>query len=206
MSIRTILIDDHRLFNDGLSLILRASTDFTVIGQVYDSRLALDTCTRLKPDLVLVDYKMPHLDGVAVVEQLHQLPISCRVVIVSLYADQREIARFNALNIDGYIAKTVTADRLLLLLRRIMAGEPIIETDSSTGPSLSTTVVAPVPYGLTKREIDILQRIRQGLTSEQIADELGLSCTTVQTHRKNILHKIPSDISEALRDFPDTLS
>ncbi len=203
MPIRTILIDDHCLFNDGLSLVLRESPDFTVVEQVYDSRLALTACSKHAPDLVLVDFNMPHVDGLAVVEQVKQLPHPARIVVISMYAEKREIARFTELLVDGYIAKTVAADRLLTLLRQVMAGERVVETDNPTLPRSDDTFV--VRYGLTKREIEILKRVKQGLTTEQIADELFLSYFTVQTHRKNISQKLPFDTKKDFYDFLATL-
>lgn len=205
MPTRTILIDDHRLFNDGLSLVLRESTDFVVVEQVYDSRLALDACARLRPDLVLVDVNMPHYDGLTVVKQLKRLPISAKIVVISMYAEQQEIARFNALHINGYIAKTVAADRLLTLLRLVMQGQQIIETDAVDSRVLPTANPVGPAYGLTKREVEILKRVRKGLTSEQIADELSLSYYTVQTHRKNISQKLPFSTKKEFYDFLERL-
>ncbi|MEZ0485259.1 response regulator [Fibrella aquatica] len=205
MPTRTILIDDHRLFNDGLSLVLRDSLDFVVVEQVYDSRLALNTCLRLAPDLVLVDVNMPHFDGLMVVEQLKQLPNPCKIVIISMYAEKQEIARFSAIKINGYIAKTVAADHLLMLLRRVMEGQMVIETDSLaslTSPAKDTTRFT---YGLTKREVEILKLVKLGLTSEQIAIDLSLSYYTVQTHRKNITHKLPFTTKKQYYDFLETL-
>lgn len=200
MPIKTILIDDHRLFNDGLSLVLRDSPDFVVAEQIYDSRLAFEACLRHTPDLVLVDVNMPHLDGLAVVEQLQQLPVAPKVVIISMYADQREIARFSTLVVNGYIAKTVTADRLLTLLGQVMAGQYVLETDTQPRPERLLTNLTP-PYNLTKRELDILKQVKRGLTSEQIADELHLSFYTVQTHRKNISQKLPFTTRKEFYDF-----
>ena len=205
MPTRTILIDDHRLFNDGLSLVLRDSIDFVVVEQVYDSRLALEACLRLAPDLVLVDINMPHYDGLAVVEPLKQLPTPCHIVIISMYAEKQEIARFSALHINGYIAKTVAADRLLMLLRRVMQGQMVIETDTVPRSAPPAKDTAQLPYGLTKREVEILKRVQQGLTSEQIANELILSYYTVQTHRKNISHKLPFTTKKEYYDFLETL-
>ena len=201
---RTILIDDHRLFNDGLSLVLRESPDFIVVEQIYDSRLALDACQRHAPDLVLVDFSMPYHDGLAVVEQLQQLPSRGKIVVISMYAEKREIARFSALNVDGYIAKTVAADQLLLLLRQVMVGQQVIEPDTIL-PSLLPPDAVPLPYGLTKREVEILKRVRQDMTTEQIAAELSLSYFTVQTHRKNISQKLPFTTRQDLYDFLKTL-
>ena len=206
MPTRTILIDDHRLFNDGLSLVLRDSMDFVVVEQVYDSRLALEVCSRLAPDLVLVDVNMPHYDGLAVVQQLKQLPISCRIVVISMYAEKHEITRFSALNINGYIAKTVAADRLLMLLRQVMQGQTVIETDTVPSSAQPAEDMVRSSYCLTKREVEILKRVKRGLTSEQIADELSLSYYTVQTHRKNIGHKLPFTTKKEYYDFLETLN
>ena len=203
MQTRTILIDDHRLFNDGLSLVLRESPDFAVVEQVYDSRLALAACAQHAPDLILVDFNMPYLDGLEVVRQVRQLPNPVKIVVISMYAEKREIARFKELLVDGYIAKTVTADRLLTLLRRVMTGERVVETDGKTPPL--TEDPFQVRFGLTKREIEILKRVKLDLTTEQIAEELCLSYFTVQTHRKNISQKLPFTTKKEFYDFLDSL-
>lgn len=205
MPIRTILIDDHRLFNDGLSLVLRESPDFVVVQQVYDPRDALMACQTHAPDLVLVDFNMPHLDGLSVVAQVQQLANPPRIVVISMYAEKREIARFTALNVAGYIAKTVAADHLLTLLRQVMAGERVIETDTPAPLSPLPADVFRMKHGLTKREVDILKGVKQGLTTEQIADHLCLSYFTVQTHRKNISQKLPFDSKKDFYDFLETL-
>ncbi len=204
MSTRAILIDDHRLFNDGLSLVLREAPDFTVVEQVYDSRLALEACARHKPDLVLVDFNMPYFDGLEVVRQLREFSHTVKIVVISMYAEKREIARFDALMVDGYIAKTVTADRLLTLLRQVMSGERIVETDAPPLPHRDATVRNN--YGLTKREVEILKRVKQDMTTEQIADDLCLSYFTVQTHRKNIGHKLPFTSKREFYDFLESLT
>ncbi|MBC7570316.1 MAG: response regulator transcription factor [Spirosoma sp.] len=203
---RTVLIDDHQLFNDGLRLILSNSPQFEVVAQVFDSRRAYDTCARHQPDLVLVDYNMPHFNGEAVVAQLQQLPKTCRIVIISMYAEKKEIARFKALNVDGFIAKTVPAERLLTLLDRVMQGEQIIETDALKPEPLTVSDHFRLKQLLTKREIEILKGVRQGLTTEQIASKLSLSYFTVQTHRKNISHKLPFSTKKEFYDFLELLA
>ena len=202
---RTVLIDDHRVFSDGLRLILSHSADFTVVEQVFDSRLAYDACLQQKPDLVLVDYNMPHLDGVAVIEQLGQLTHPCRIVVISMYAEKAEIARFRALNVDGYLAKTIPADRLLALLDRVMQGERIIESDLPTGQPAPLPDYFRLRHKLSKREVDILNGLKQGLTTEQIAVQLGLSYFTVQTHCKNISRKLSFTTQTELYEFLNTL-
>jgi len=202
---RTVLIDDHQLFNDGLRLILSHSPCFEVVGQVFDSRRAYDTCAHLQPDLVLVDYNMPHLNGEAVVAQLRQLTHPCRIVIISMYAEKKEIARFKALSVDGFIAKTVPAGRLPDLLERVMQGEQVIETDTRQPEPPTVPDHFRLKQLLTKREIEILKGVKQGLTTEQIATQLGVSYFTVQTHRKNISRKLPALTQKELYEFLETL-
>lgn len=202
---RTVLIDDHQLFNDGLRLILSNSPQFEVVGQVFDSRLAYDTCAELRPDLVLVDYNMPHHNGEAIVAQLRQLPKTCRIVIISMYAEKKEIARFKALNVDGFMAKTVPAELLVTLLNRVMQGEQIFETDVPQEEPLALPDHFRLKQLLTKREIQILKGVKQGLTTEQIAAQLELSYFTVQTHRKNISRKLPALTQKELYEFLESL-
>jgi DNA-binding NarL/FixJ family response regulator len=202
---RTVLIDDHQLFNDGLRLILNNTPDFVVVAQVFDSRLACEVCQQHQPDLVLIDYNMPHLNGLAVMEQLRQLPAPCRLVIVSMYAEKAEIARFETLGIDGFFAKTVPANRLVDLLERVMQGERVIETDVPDEQPPSQTDYFRLRNKLTKREVDILKGVKQELTTRQIAARLGLSYHTVQTHRKHINAKLPFKTDKAFKAFLDQL-
>ena len=203
MPIRTIIIDDHRLFNDGLSLILRESPDFEVVQQVYDSRRAFDDCLSFRPDLVLVDYNMPYLDGLAVVRQLKKLPNPCKLVVISMYAEKREIARFKAVGVDGYLTKTIPAEELLDALRQIMAGQKVMEPTETPAPVVDDYF--KIRQQLTPRETEILRCVGQDMTTEGIAERLGLSFFTVQTHRKNISRKLPFTTKKALYDFLKTL-
>ncbi len=116
--ISTLIIDDHSLFNDGLCLILKESRKFKVIGQVYDSRQALAKCFSLRPALVIVDYNMPHLNGLEVVKQIKSLQHECKVVIVSMYAERKELALFEAVGVDGYFTKTTPSNELIPALTR----------------------------------------------------------------------------------------
>jgi DNA-binding NarL/FixJ family response regulator len=205
MPIRTIIIDDHRLFNDGLSLILRESPDFEVVQQTFDSRRAYDDCRRHRPELVLVDYNMPYLDGQEVVRQLKQLPHPCKLVVISMYAEKREINQFKALGVDGYLAKTVPAEELRQALRQIMAGQTVLEKTQSTLVPTQGGDYFHLRQQLTRREIEILRLVGKELTTEEIAERLCLSFYTVQTHRKNISQKLPFTGGKEFYDFLESL-
>ncbi len=189
MKIKTVIIDDHALFNDGLSLILKESNLFDVVGQVYDSRQALYTCQRLLVDLVLVDYNMPQLDGLEVVAQLKTLLPKPRIVIISMYAQQKEINLFSAALVDGYLAKTTPSAELIVSLQKIMSGDRILSGSSQQKASQVKDFFA-LKHKLTKREHEIVLGLKAGQTTEEIARAMGLSYFTVETHRKNINAKL----------------
>lgn len=188
MKITTVIIDDHTLFNDGLSLILKESTKFKVIKQVYDSRQALHTCARLNPDLILVDYNMPYLDGLEVINQLKQANLKAKILVITMYVEEEMQQLFKNTGIDGFLSKTMPSNLMINYLDKVMKGSkvpfPKSEKKSSKKDSFADK------HRLTKRELDILHEIKKGLTSQEVADKLGLKYYTVETHRKNINRKM----------------
>jgi len=200
MKIRTVIIDDHSLFNDGLALILKESGVFEVIRQVYDSRQALYSCQSLVPQLILVDYNMPYMNGLDVVAQLKTLLNKPRIVVISMYAEKKEIKLFSAAEVDGYLAKTTPAAELISSLTKIMAGDKIMQLGGQQKESTIKDFFA-LKHQLTKREYEIVLGLKDGKTTEQIAQILGLSYLTVETHRKNINAKLKLNSKQEFYDF-----
>lgn len=204
MKTRTVIIDDHALFNDGLALILKASGFFEVVGQVYDSRQAMYTCQGMLLDLILVDYNMPHLNGLEVVAQLQTLLNKPRIVIISMYAEKKELGLFSAANVDGYLAKTTPSGELITSLQKIMSGDRILSLGRPQKESTVSDFFA-LKHQLTKREYEIVLLLKEGQTTEQVAQTMGLSYLTVETHRKNINAKLKLSNKQAFYDFLQSL-
>lgn len=200
MKTSILIIDDHQLFNDGLALILKESKDFRIVGQVYDSRDALYQFQVLNPDLVLVDFNMPYLDGLQVVKQLNTLNHKCKVVVISMYADSKEILLFKELEVNGYLPKTTPAKELREALREIMTGKLVFKSLKAEKATVAKDSFA-LKYHLSKREIEILKALKQGNTTEQVAQLLNLSFFTVETHRKNINQKLNFKNKQEFYDF-----
>lgn len=200
MKTKTIIVDDHSLFNDGLRLILKESNAFEVIEQIYDSRQAYHKCFTLMPALIIVDYNMPYLNGLEVVKQLKSLNYDKKVVIVSMYADKKEIALFEAVGVDGYMTKTTPANLLVASLKKILAGEKVfVSNNFNKEPEVIDTFSKM--QQLTKRETEILKLVGKDYTTEQIAEALHLSIYTVSTHRKNINQKLNFENKQEFYDF-----
>jgi DNA-binding NarL/FixJ family response regulator len=189
---RTIVVDDHQLFNEGISAVLRDSGYFDVVGKIFDSSQALRKIHDLKPDLVLIDYNMPKLSGLDLLRQVRQEKISTKVVIVSMYAEKKEIELFEKENIDGYFSKTISIDILIDSLIAVMQGKKII--NAGNAPKDEQVIDSFNRRNqLSKREIDVLKYVKTGLKSEEIAGLMNLSIHTVITHRKNINQKLKFD-------------
>lgn len=196
----TIIIDDHSLFNDGLCLILKESGKFNVVEQVYDSREAYSKCFSYRPALVMVDYNMPYLNGLEVLKQIKSLNYECKMVVISMYAEKKEIDLFESIGVDGYFAKTTPSNELVVGLQRILMGERIFATNHFGKESTSNDKFT-LSHQLTKREREILKLIKAGYSTEQTAQALRLSFYTVETHRKNINHKMGFTTKKELYDF-----
>jgi DNA-binding NarL/FixJ family response regulator len=204
MKTKVIIIDDHSLFNDGMSLILKESGLFEVIEQIYDSRQAQMKCFFLKPDLIIMDYNMPYLNGLEVVKQLNESGIDTKIVIVSMYADKKEIELFETEGVDAYITKTTPATQLIDTLKKVMEGEKLFESRNRAKIMIEKDNFA-VKHQLTKREMEILRLIKQEETTEKIAEILNLSFYTVETHRKNINNKLKFKSKKEFYEFLETI-
>jgi DNA-binding NarL/FixJ family response regulator len=204
MKTKTIIVDDHTLFNDGMSLILKESGLFEVIEQIYDSRQAKTICFSLKPELIIVDYNMPHLNGLEVVKQLNALGSDTKVVIVSMYADKKEIDLFKKEGVDAYITKTTPGTQLIESLKKVMEGEKLFEIQNIE-KNVDEKDFFVNKHQLTKREMGILRLIKQEETTENIAKTLNLSYYTVETHRKNINYKLQFKTKKEFYAFLETI-
>jgi DNA-binding NarL/FixJ family response regulator len=204
MKTKTIIIDDHLLFNDGLNLILKESGQFSVVAQVFDSRQAYFKCFSLSPELIIIDFNMPHLNGLEVVKQLKTLAHACKMVVISMYADRREIDLFIEVGIDGYLTKTTPAAEIVSSLKKIIKGEKIINTGVEKKVIHEKDYFA-MQHHLTKREVEVMKALKKGFTTEQVAQELSLSFYTVETHRKNVNQKLKFKTKKEFYDFLDSV-
>jgi DNA-binding NarL/FixJ family response regulator len=200
--IRTLLVDDHQLFREGMARILSAQPDFEVVGEAGDGLEALIMARGLQPDLILLDVSMPGTDGVEAVTAIkRELP---EAIIVMLTIHEEDEILFEALRIgaQGYLLKTTPSKVLLDLLRGTMHGHAAI-TPALAGRLLDQFrrieqedrqhESPPQPVTLTQRELEVLNLVAQGKSDLEIAELLTISIHTVKTHVRNILSKLHLD-------------
>jgi len=186
--IKVIIIDDHRMFNDGLNAMLEPAAGIMVLTQVYDPREARAKIKKLNPDVVLMDFNMPHVDGMGLTRLILSERPHTRVLILSMYDEERHIETFREIGAQGYIYKTASAEELISAIRKIHAGghhfpEASSGSNHSNDPFLKKLSLSP-------REIEVIQLIKSGMTTKEIAKKLKISYFTAETHRKNIKLKV----------------
>lgn len=192
MKTKVVIIDDHHLFNDGLSLILKERPlEYEVVAQVYDSKNAISVCSSLVPDLVLIDYNMPVMNGLDVLKGLQETAVAkqMKFVIISMFADYRETDMFKTAGAHGYIMKTTPAQELFEKLKLILSGEQYFN-EIKKKEKLGLEADFGRKFKLTRREVEIIRHLKNGETTDKIADLLSLSPYTVSTHRRNVHQKL----------------
>ena len=195
--IRVLVVDDHEMFSDALSLLLGRLPELELAGAVRDAEEALAIAHELQPDVVLMDLDLPGMDGIEATKQMREAAPGAKVVVVTALSSPALIAGALAAGACGYVPKTRAVDELLDVVRRAAAGEIVMPDDDlplvleQLHGGNGTRPVAEIALGrLTARETEILRELAAGESTASIAAMLGISPLTVQSHVKSILAKL----------------
>lgn len=192
--IRILIIDDHAMVRQGLSLALNLQPDLTIIGEAGSGSDGVILAQKLQPDVILLDLNMPDLDGLEVMQRVRRLSPHSHVLILSgIHADARVFATIEA-GVDGYIVKDATTTELAQAIRSVAAGDaylhPLITRALTRHLHNLPAQPATLRSRLTARELSVLQLMATSATNRTIAEQLSVSEETVRTHVKNILRKL----------------
>jgi DNA-binding NarL/FixJ family response regulator len=199
--IRILLVDDQALFREGLRTLLSVRPDLEVVGEAENGREALDIAAQLQPDVILMDLRMPILNGVAATRQLHQAQPDSKVIVLTTFDDDEYIFDGLRAGAVGYLLKDVSSDKLVEAIRAAARGESFLE------PSITAKVLAefnrlsgkgrpssphaqPLVEPLSERELEILSVLASGASNREIAQKLYITEGTVKNHVTNILGKL----------------
>jgi DNA-binding NarL/FixJ family response regulator len=199
MAIRVLLVDDQFLFREGLETLLSVHKDIEVVGQACNGQEAVEVAAKVQPDVVLMDVRMPVLNGVRATRRLKKALPQCRVIVLTTFDDDEYI--FDALRAGavGYLLKDVASARLVEAIRAAARGESILEpTVAAKVIAEFTRVSSLVPAAqmeqlvepLSERELEILGWIARGGSNKEIADQLFIAEGTVKNHVTHILGKL----------------
>jgi DNA-binding NarL/FixJ family response regulator len=193
--IRVLLVDDQSLFREGLRTLLSVQPGFEVVGEAADGEEALQLAAALKPDVVLMDVRMPVLDGVAATRRLHTSQPDCRVIVLTTFDDDEYVFEGLRAGAAGYLLKDAPSEKLFEAIRAAARGESFLQ------PSVAAKVVAeftrlaptrpqPLPEPLSERELEILRELARGASNREIAQKLVIAEGTVKNHVTSVLSKL----------------
>jgi DNA-binding NarL/FixJ family response regulator len=202
--IRIVVADDHPIFRDGLCKLLALEEDFEVVAQAQDGRQVLEVLQQLAPDILLLDLKMPGLDGLATLQRLQAVKNKTRVIVLTASDDKNEFVQAMRLGTSGIVLKQTATELLIKSIRRVHAGE--IWLDSHTTAAVIRQFVAadeappqmaPAIPGrererspLSQREREIVALVAQGFKNKEMAEKMFISEQTVKNHLHNIFDKL----------------
>jgi len=188
--VRCLAVDDHPTVRQGLALLFGASPDLELIGTVENGEEALDAIKRLKPEVVVMDVRLPGIDGISAVKRIQQAAPSVQTVVFSAYGDKRLLSDAIAAGARGYVMKGSPPEDLLRAIRTVREGKAFV--DPSLSPTLLMTQgAADAP--LSEREREILQLLAEGYHTEEVARRIGLSAETVKSDTKRAIMKLEAD-------------
>ncbi|MEC4020905.1 response regulator transcription factor [Streptomyces sp. H27-D2] len=195
-TIRVLLVDDHQVVRRGLRTFLEVQEDIHVVGEASDGDEGVARAEELRPDVVLMDIKMPGVDGIAALRKLRELANPARVLIVTSFTEQRTVIPALRAGASGYVYKDVDPEALADAIRSVHAGHVLLQPE--VAGALLSQESGNGGHGrgnaLTERERDVLTLIADGRSNREIARALVLSEKTVKTHVSNILMKL--DLSD----------
>ena len=183
-----IITDDHSLFAEGLSRILKEEPDFSLLGICKDGQSLLHLLNSKRPDLIMLDIQMAGESGLTICAKIKVSHPKIKIVLISMFEEAQVITEGKKAGADGYIPKTTDAALLKETIRRVLSGETVFIKPQQPAKELS--VQTPNPFLISTREREIIQLIKKGDTSKVIGKKLNISQYTVETHRKNILKKL----------------
>lgn len=192
--IKIVLVDDHSIFSRGLSMLLNEISDFKVIGEATDGAAFIASLAEWRPDVVLMDIKMPVMDGIEATRQALEVMPGLKIIALTMFGEPHYCKLMAEAGASGFIQKNVSRNELELAIRKVCQGDNYFSREiirdlsarSSVRPGIFLESMNEV---ITEREHEVLKYITMGLSAQEIAEKMFISYRTVEGHRANLISK-----------------
>ena len=196
--INIVLADDHVLVRNGIKAMLESDKEITVIGEASNGAEALETAKALKPDILVLDIRMPEMTGLEAASKIHAYSPQTKAVILSMHDSEEYVIQALDAGAYGYMLKDIDKNEFIKALKQIYKGNKYFSGSVSNvlanrllnGNSVSRPIEVKDQYHLTKKEKEILRMVIDGRQNKQISESLDISIRTIETHRFNIMKKL----------------
>jgi DNA-binding NarL/FixJ family response regulator len=204
--IKVLLVDDQTLIRQGIRLLLEIEPDIQVVGQAANGRAALEQVEALHPDVVLMDVRMPEMDGVVATRTLSVGHPEVKVIILTTFEDDETVFEGLKAGARGYLLKDISSEEMAQAVRKVAAGEALIEprltrkvlaefsrlasAHDGQASAKNSLAAESLPAPLTERELEVLKALARGLSNREIADELVITEGTVKNHVSSVIDKL----------------
>lgn len=185
-AIKVLVADDHPIFRQGIVAALSFQSDLIVVGEAADGREAVEMFRRQQPDVTLLDWQMPHLSGLQVIQVIRGENPAARLIVLTTFDSDKDIQSALNAGASGYLLKESSGDELAAAVRAVHNGQKRISPE--VGARLADSLVNP--DALTQRELEVLQLMTEGKQNKEIAELLFVSESTVKYHVKHIFAKL----------------
>jgi DNA-binding NarL/FixJ family response regulator len=205
--ITILLVDDHKLIRESWSFILNSDPRFLVVGETSNATDAIEIAREKKPRIVLMDINMTPVNGFDATKMVRKFSPGSKVIGISMHSMPAYAKRMLQVGAMGYVTKNSSRDELLEAIIEVHEGKKYICAEVKNilaQQELEDETAGPDMNQLSRREIDVIQHIKEGLSSREIAEKLDISLKTVEVHRYNILRKLKLKNTAALVNFINT--
>ncbi len=191
--IHILIADDHPVVREGLATLFSAYDEMELVGQAANGQEAVDKAREVSPDVIIIDLKMPGMDGLVALREISRERTNARLIVLAGYADDEQIAAALASGAHGFLLKDAAPDQLVEAVRAVHKGSNVLHPGLARRLAIHQTHMGEdlsLVEPLTARELDVLRLLAHGMSNREIARELYLTHHTVMTHVRNILHKL----------------
>jgi DNA-binding NarL/FixJ family response regulator len=187
---KIVIADDHEMFRSGLKKLLDLEQDMDVVGEADSGSNAVRLCRAMNPDVALIDYDMPDMDGLEATREILKLGGNTRIIILTMYDNEDIAIKFIQAGASGFVPKKTSFQELVFALRKVLSGSKYVTTSISDATIIKPNSDKSITQLLSEREFEVFLLLARGLSMKEISEDTSLAYNTVKTYKNRIMDKM----------------